>query len=326
MKHLTLEQRYHISALVKAHHSQGRIAELVGCDKSTISRELGRNSDKRDSSYWPDLAQRKAAARHRAKPKKRRFTASVQAYVREKIESDYSPEQIAGNAARKGIGCVSHERIYQFVWADKKQGGGLYRHMRTKGKRYARRGCVQGKRGQIAGRVDIDQRPAVVEQKQRVGDLEMDLVIGRGQSGVLLTINDRATGMLKMAVLENKEASLVQAKAVELLREWKPWLHTITTDNGKEFAHHQKLAEDLAVDCYFAKPYHSWERGANENLNGLVRQYFPKWTSFENVTQQKVDVVVQILNHRPRKRFGFRSPQEVFEDALRNQEGVAFIT
>ena len=137
MKHLTLEQRYHISALVKAHHSQGRIAELVGCDKSTISRELGRNSDKRDSSYWPDLAQRKAAARHRAKPKKRRFTASVQAYVREKIESDYSPEQIAGNAARKGIGCVSHERIYQFVWADKKQGGGLYRHMRTKGKRYA---------------------------------------------------------------------------------------------------------------------------------------------------------------------------------------------
>ncbi len=311
---------------MKTGHSQGQIAEQVGCSKSTVSRELRRNCDRRDGSYWPDLAQRKAAVRHKAKPKRRRFTASVEAHVREKLKADHSPEQIAGDAARKGIECVCHERIYQFVWQDKKQGGRLYRHMRTKGKRYAKRGSAKGKRGQIAGRVDIDQRPAIVEQKQRVGDLEMDLVIGRGQSGVLLTINDRATGMLKMAILESKEAALVQAKAVELLIEWKPLLHTVTTDNGKEFAYHQKLAQELEVDCYFAKPYHSWERGANENLNGLVRQYFPKWTSFERLTQQKVDEVVQTLNQRPRKRFGYRSPEEVFNDALRNEEGVAFIT
>ena len=260
MKHLTLEQRYAISALVKTNHSQGQISEQVGCSKSTVSRELRRNCDRRDGSYWPDLAQRKAVARHRSKPKKKRFTASVEAYVREKLKADYSPEQIAGDAARKGIECVCAERIYQFVWKDKKQGGGLYRRLRTKGKRYAKRGSLKGKRGQIVGRVDIEKRPAIVEQKQRVGDVEMDLVVGRGQSGALLTINDRASGMLKMAYVESKEAALVQAKAVEILADWKPVLHTVTTDNGKEFAHHQKVAEELEVECYFAKPYHSWER------------------------------------------------------------------
>jgi len=237
MKHrnggpLTLEQRYNISALVKTDHSRGQIAEQIGCSKSTISRELQRNCDRRDRSYWPDLAQRKTKARHKAKPKTIRFTASIEAHVRQRLEEDYSPEQIAGDAARTGIECVSHERIYQFVWDDKKQGGKLYRHMRTKGKRYTKRGSAKGKRGQIIGRVDIEQRPAIVEEKKRVGDLKMDLVIGRGNSGVLLTINDRATGMLKMAVLESKEAALVQAKAVELLADCKPCLHTITTDNA----------------------------------------------------------------------------------------------
>jgi IS30 family transposase len=326
MKHLTQEQRYHISALLKTNHSQGEIAEQIGCSKSTVSRELQRNCDRRDRSYWPELAQRKTKARHKAKPKTRRFTASIEAHVRQKLEEDYSPEQIVGDATRKGIECVSHERIYQFVWDDKKQGGRLYRHMRTKGRRYAKRGNENGKRGQIIGRVDIEQRPAAVEEKQRVGDLEMDLVIGRGHSGVLLTINDRATGMLKMAILESKEAAMVQAKAVELLADWKPHLHTVTTDNGKEFAYHQKVAEQLEVDCYFARPYHSWERGANENLNGLVRQYFPKGSSFEQVTQQRVDEVTEKLNQRPRKRFGYRSPNEVFNDALKKEGRVAFIT
>jgi IS30 family transposase len=265
MKHrnggpLTQEQRYHISALVKTKHSQGQITELVGCSKSTISRELSRNCDGRDGSYWPNLAHRKAKARHKIKAKRKRFTVGIEAHVRAKLIENYSPEQIVGHAAREGVECVSHERIYQFVWQDKKRGGKLYRHMRTKGKRYAKRGSARGKRGQILGQVDIGQRPAVVEEKQRVGDLEMDLVIGRGHSGVLLTINDRATGVLKMAILESKEAALVQARAVELLTECKPHLHTITTNNGKEFTYHQKLAHELDVECYFAKPYHSWER------------------------------------------------------------------
>lgn len=326
MKQLSLEQRYHISALRQTKHSLGVIAEQIGCCKSTVSRELRRNCDGRNGDYKPELAQRKTDQRHKVKAKKKRFTVSVEHHVKERLEADYSPEQIAGNAALTGIECVCAERIYQYVWADKKRGGRLYRHLRTKGKRYAKRGGLNGKRGQIVGRVDIEKRPSIVEQKKRVGDLEMDLVVGRGQSGVLLTINDRATGMLKMAHLENKEAALVQAKAVEILADWKPLLHTITTDNGKEFAYHQKVADELEVACYFAKPYHSWERGANENLNGLVRQYFPKGMNFGRITEQRINEVVEILNQRPRKRFGYRSPEEVFQGAVRNKEGVAFIT
>ncbi|GAB2797815.1 IS30 family transposase [Rhabdobacter roseus] len=326
MNHLALEQRYQISDLHHAGHSRGQIAQQVGVHKSTISRELRRNSDGRNGAYRPELAQRKSEERQRAKPRKKRFTAPMQQYVVRKLKEDLSPEQIAGEARRKGVDCVCAERIYQYVWTDKKRGGRLYRHLRTKGKKYAKRGSLRGKRGQIPGRVDIDQRPEIVEQKQRIGDVEMDLVVGKYHKGALLTINDRATGMLKMGYVQSKEAAVVQAKAVELLSDWKALLHTVTTDNGKEFAYHNKISEELGVDCYFAKPYHSWERGANENLNGLVRQYFPKGMNFGRITEQRVNEVVDMLNQRPRKRFGFRSPQEVFQNATLNNEGVAFIT
>ena len=257
---MTLEQRYQISNLYGTGHSQGKIADQLGVHKSTVSRELARNSDGRNGAYRPELAQRKRDERQKSKPKKNSFTAAVEAYVRGKLEKDLSPEQIAGVARRQGVECVCAERIYQYVWADKKRGGRLYRHLRTKGKKYAKRGSLKGKRGQIKDRVDIDQRPSIVDQKQRVGDVEMDLVIGKNHKGALLTINDRATGMLKMGYVESKEAAIVQAKAVELLADWKALLHTVTTDNGKEFAYHKKVAEALEVDCYFAKPYHSWER------------------------------------------------------------------
>ena len=321
-----MEQRYKISSLLDAGHSRGKVAEHLGVHKSTVSREVLRNCDGRNGTYRPELAQRKSDERQKAKPKRKRFTATVEQYVVSKLKQDFSPEQITGKARLQGVDCVCAERIYQHVWADKKQGGRLYRHLRTKGKKYAKRGSLNGKRGQIIGRVDIGQRPQIVEQKQRLGDVEMDLVIGKNHKGALLTINDRATGMLKMGYVESKEAAIVQAKAVELLTDWKPLLHTVTTDNGKEFAYHQKVAEALEVDCYFAKPYHSWERGANENLNGLVRQYFPKGMNFGRITEHRVSEVVDILNQRPRKRFGFRSPEEVFQNATLNNEGVAFVT
>jgi len=326
MSHLTLEQRYQISALLDSGHSRGKIADELGVHKSTVSRELSRNSDGRNGAYRPELAQRKGDERQKTKPKKKRFITAIEQYVVCKLKQDFSPEQIRGKARLQGVDCVSAERIYQYVWADKKQGGRLYRHLRTKGKKYAKRGILKGKRGQIIGRVDIDQRPQIVEQKQRVGDVEMDLVIGKNHKGALLTINDRATGMLKMGYVDSKEAAIVQAKAVELLADWKPLLHTVTTDNGKEFAYHQKVADLLEVHCYFAKPYHSWERGANENLNGLIRQYFPKGMNFDRITEQRVEEVVDILNQRPRKRLGFRSPDEVFRNATLNNQGVAFIT
>ncbi len=233
---MTLEQRYQISDLLGAGHSQGKIADQLGVHKSTVSRELVRNSDGRSGVYRPELAQRKRDERQKAKPKKKRFTAAVEDYVKGKLEKDLSPEQIAGEARRQGVECACAERIYQYVWADKKSGGRLYRHLRTKGKKYAKRGSLKGKRGQIKDRVDIDKRPQIVEQKQRVGDVEMDLVIGKNHKGALLTINDRATGMLKMGYVESKEAAIVQAKAVELLADWNRTADAGTSAHG----HHRQ--------------------------------------------------------------------------------------
>jgi IS30 family transposase len=230
---------------------------------------------------------------------------------------DYSPEQIVGTALKDGLPCVSIERIYQFIWKDKKAGGKYFKHLRTKGKRYNKRGHLKGKRGILVNRVDIDLRPAVVEEKIRLGDLEMDLVIGKDHKGALLTINDRASGKLKMGKVESKEASEIEAKALELLEDWKPYLHTITTDNGKEFANHENIAKMLEIAFYFAKPYQSWQRGANENLNGLIRQYFPKKYDFSLITPQRITEVENILNNRPRKRFGYKTPNEIFKQKLK---------
>ena len=169
-------------------------------------------------------------------------------------------------------------------------------------------------------------RPEIVDKKERIGDLEIDLVIGKDHNGALLTINDRATGLLFMGKVDTKESIAIETKIVELLKDWKPLLHTITSDNGKEFSNHQQIAQKLEIDYFFAKPYHSWERGANENLNGLIRQYFPKKSNFENITQEQIERVINILNNRPRKRFGFKTPNEIFAQKLNENCDVAFIT
>jgi len=326
MAHLTLEQRYMIEAYRNAGKNISSIAGYIGKDKSVISRELIRNADGRNDSYKADLAHRKAMSRHHSKPKASRLNEAVEADMLRYIEQDYSPEQIVGRAALEGVKMVSHESIYQYVWKNKKRGGKLYKHLRTKGKKYRKRAHEKDSRALITKRIDIDERPAIVDKKERIGDLEVDLIIGKEHKGALLTINDRATGLLFMGKIESKESAVVEAKIVELLEEWKPMLHTITSDNGKEFANHQQIAQKLEIDYYFAKPYHSWERGANENLNGLVRQYFPKKMNFETITQNQVDRVVNILNNRPRKRFNFKSPREVFSQRLDESYDVAFIT
>lgn len=325
MAHLTQEQRYEIAALRKQDFSITKISERIGKDKSVVSRELRRNCDGRNGLYKAALAHKKALKRLIEKPKYLHFTTSISCYVEGLLRQDYSPEQIVGTAKRHQIACVSHERIYQWIWADKKAGGSLYQHLRSKGKLYRKRGAAKDKRGQLVGRVSIEHRPSEVEQKNRIGDLEMDLIIGQDHKGALLTINDRATGLLRMAKIESKEAVVVEVKVIELLQDWPCYLHTITTDNGKEFARHQQIAEQLQIAYFFAHPYHSWERGANENLNGLVRQYFPKQTSFENLAPQYVTQIQEKLNQRPRKRLGYLSPQEVFEEALKKGGSVAFV-
>ena len=326
MGHLTLEQRYKIETYRSLGKRIIEIADYIGRDKSVVSREIKRNSDGRNGIYKASLAHRKAQKRHQIKPKKLTFTPEVISNVKQYLVQDFSPEQMVGRAILEGKKMVSHERIYQYIWKDKRAGGNLYKHLRTKGKKYRKRGSSKDNRGLIANRVDISKRPQIVEKKERFGDLEIDLVIGKDHKGALLTINDRATGLLFMGKIDSKEAKAVETKTIELLKDWKPLLHTITSDNGKEFANHEQLSEKLAIDYFFAKPYHSWERGANENLNGLVRQYFPKSSNFESITQDQINRVINILNNRPRKRFGFKTPNEVFALKMNENRQVAFKT
>ncbi len=325
--HLTQEQRYTIQALLQAGISRKIICEKIGKNKSVLSRELKRNADQRNGCYKADLAERKCQQRHQTKRKSVKFTEDIQQFVEGLIQEDYSPEQIVGFANRNQIACVSHERIYQHLWNNKRQGGKLYTHLRTQGKRYRKRGASKDKRGVITGRIDIEERPKIVDEKQRFGDLEIDLVIGKNHKKAILTINDRASGKAKIALLKSKSAKEVKQKTVEILTEWKPFLHTITSDNGKEFALHQEIAKALDIDYYFAKPYHSWERGANENYNGLLRQYFPKKYNFDLITSQRLKEVENKINDRPRKRLGYLSPNFVFSQIINNGgEKVAFMT
>lgn len=318
MSHLTQEQRYTIEVLRNENYSQTAIAERINKDKSVVCRELKRNCDRRNGQYRADLAHRRCKKRHSDKNKNISFIQEVKDYVTKWIKEDYSPEQIVGVAKKEGLKCVSIERIYQFILEDKKQGGDLYTHLRTRGKKYRKRGASKDKRRQIVGRVGIENRPVKVAEKERIGDFEIDLVIGKNHKGALVTANDRVTGISKIRKIDSKDSVVVKDAVIELLYEFKPILQTITSDNGKEFSQHQIIAKELDVGYYFARPYHIWERGANENLNGLIRQYFPKGMSFENITKEQVQVAEDKLNNRPRKRFGFKTPNQVYLHKLTN--------
>lgn len=325
MAHLTLSQRYTIETMFSKGYAQIRIAEMIGKHKSVVSRELKRNSDTRNGTYRHDLADRKCAKRHKEKPKLKRFSAIVRQDVETLLKEDYSPEQVCGTLGKQGKSFVSTERIYQHVWEDKKKGGTLYNHLRNQGRRYRKRGSLKDTRGIIKNRIAIDKRPKVVEKRSRFGDLEVDLIIGKDHKQAIVTINDRASGMLKMRKVNSKQAAVVSQAIVDELKDWIPYLQTMTADNGKEFAHHQFVAEQLNIDHYFAKPYHSWQRGSNENLNGLIRQYFKKATDFSVITETHIKEVENKINNRPRKRFGFENPIFVMNQLLFNQK-VAFVT
>ncbi|SMN12576.1 Mobile element protein [uncultured Candidatus Thioglobus sp.] len=325
MTHLTTAQRYTISCLLKQGKNQSEIAKSISKHKSVVCREISRNKDLRSGVYRDDLANRKHANRQKKKRKHVRFTPEIQVRVETLLIQDYSPEQIVGESRKRGVACVSHERIYQYVWKDKKAHGHLYTHLRRKGRKYRKRGCSKDSRGIIIGRVSIEQRPAHVEKRSRFGDLEVDLIIGKEHKQAIVTINDRASGMLKMKKVPSKNASVVSETIIEMLEDWNPFIHTITSDNGKEFAQHQRVSQTMNIDYYFAHPYHSWERGSNENLNGLIRQYLPKKIDFSQLTDQRIEQIQNRLNNRPRKRLKYESPIFVMNQLLFNPK-VAFTT
>jgi len=227
----------------------------------------------------------------------------------------WSPEQISGWLANNHPEhCVSHELIYQHIWADKKQGGTLYKHLRRHGRKYQKRSNGKTNRGHIIGRVDIKERPYEVETRGRYGDWEADTIVGKGRSAALVTVVERKSRYTVIRLVPRATAEEVSRAMIEALQGGFP-LHTITSDNGKEFAKHLDVAKALGVATYFATPYHSWERGLNENTNGLIRQYWSKGTDFTQVTQEEVAKIEQLLNQRPRKCLGYNTPEGVLPRA-----------
>lgn len=325
MSHLSYEQRYTIEVLLCQEKKQSEIAEIISRNKSVVSREIGRNCDQRSGVYKAKLAQFKYESGLLSKPKAVKVTTAIKQQTIKLLEQDYSPEQISGYLKKEGRETMSPEWIYQLIWKDKKSNGNLHTHLRRKGRRYRKRGSSKDSRGVIKNRVSIDQRPDVVENRERFGDLEVDLIIGKNHKQAILTVNDRASGMLKMKKVKSKNADEVTQAINDVLEEWIPYIQTITADNGKEFAGHENVAEFLKIDYYFAHPYHSWERGSNENLNGLVRQYFKKGSDFGNITDQRILEIENKLNNRPRKRHKYETPIFVMEKLLFNSE-VAFVS
>lgn len=309
-KQLSQEQRYQIEILKKAGKNQKEIAELLGVSAGTICRELKRNKGKR--GYRPKQAQIKAYKRRTQATKTLKMTEDVILMIEAKIALDWSPEQISGwLKVTHGI-AISHERIYQHIWTDKSHGGTLYTHLRQSHKKRKKQYGSKDKRGQIRNRVSIDERPAIVEEKTRIGDWEIDTVIGQNHQGALVTIVDRVSKFTLIKKVDSKHAEVVTEATIILLKPYLDKAVTITADNGKEFSGHETIKAHLNAEVYFAHPYHSWERGLNENTNGLIRQYFTKGSSFENITDADVEAVMHKLNHRPRKTLNYKTPHAVF--------------
>jgi IS30 family transposase len=299
--HLTREERYQIYALKKAGHKQSEIAYVLERSESTISRELARNRGQR--GYRPKQAHGLAVERRAMNA--RTIDEVTWQFAQEKLLQQWSPEQISAYAD------ISPETVYQRVYADKRMGGLLFQHLRCQKLRKKRYGKTD-RRGMIPNRLSIEDRPAIVETRSRVGDWEADTIIGKNHRQAIVSLVERKTGFTLIEKVERKTAQQVGHAMVGLLNPYRGQVHTITSDNGREFAGHEEIARRLRADFYFAHPYASWERGTNENTNGLIRQYFPKNRDFTTITQQEIDTAMERLNNRPRKRLGYQTPKQVF--------------
>jgi IS30 family transposase len=327
-KHLSLEERYYIKVERKAGRSINKIAESLDRSQSNISRELKRNTGKK--GYRHKQADRMALERHKNKYKAVKLTDEIRQTIQDHLEDDWSPEQIAGRLKKDDVVSLHHETIYQYVLADQKAGGTLYKHLRHQNKTYRKRYGTTNSSSGIPNRVDIDERPAAANNRERIGDWEGDTIVGKNHKGAIVTLDERQTKLRLAAPLPGKKALAVKEAMIALLQPIQQFVKTITFDNGKEFTQHEAIAKGLSCDTYFAKPYHSWERGQNENANGLLRQYFPKSMKLINVSVTQVIEAVHKLNNRPQKCLGFKTPYEAFKEAtglnVENLMGYALIT
>jgi len=294
--------------LLKIGLTQSKIAEEIGIHKSTISRELKRNRGGR--GYRPKQAEAFAKERHQAKVRPR-IDGSTWAYIEQLLYKEWSPEQISGWMKKNMAVTVSHEWIYQYVLKDKLAGGSLYLHLRCKKKRKKRYGS-NDRRGNLKNRISIDERPAVVDTRNRLGDWEADTIIGKAHKQAIVSMTERKSGLALIYKVDRRTKGNTEKAMKRLLSPVSDQVYTITSDNGKEFANHEQIAKRLKCDFYFAHPYSSYERGTNENTNGLIRQYFPKNRDFRTITDKEIIHAMKRLNNRPRKRLGYKTPNEVF--------------
>ena len=313
-KQLTSEQRYTISVLLQNRTKQKEIAKAINVSPSTVSREIRRNSGVRGRYNW-ETAQANAVQTKRKKPGNHSINKDVMEEVKHLLVTEqWSPEQISGVLAKDGK-YSSHETIYRMIRKDKAEGGTLYKHCRHKLKRRAR--PVGGRRISIPNRTSISERPAEVDGK-RFGDFEMDTIVGRGNHGAIVTLIERSTNMLFMRKLKKgKNAKELARTVIHLLSPFKEHVKSITTDNGTEFACHEMIGKSLGDTICFADPYASWQKGAIENANGLIRQYVPKTETFEHVSHQQITKYSKKINIRPRKKLEFKTPHECFYEQIK---------
>lgn len=314
--HITEVERYQIYAMLKAEQTNQQIAEALGRNPATISREIRRNRGQK--GYRPRQAHQYAQTRQLNSASNVRCI-SVHSWQRieQHISKDWSPEQVAGRT-----GLASTESIYLHIYQDKAWGGSLWRHLRCRKQRRKRYGSGRSRRGQISGRVPISQRPEAVEQRRRLGDWEGDTVVSSADPHGLVTLAERRTQLVRIRKIQTRQADHVRRVIRNALQPLKSVSRTLTFDNGKEFAMHKQISDDNDIDVYFADPYASWQRGLNEQINGLIRQYIPKGRSMKNLTDKEVAIIEKKLNTRPRKMLDYQTPVEVF-NRLARKKGVA---
>jgi IS30 family transposase len=310
---ITREERYTLAALRRQGCSQAEMARILGRHPSTISREFRRNRTTHDGHYRAEKAHEHANARRWTPRRNSRFTDADWALVDSLLAEKLSPEQISGRLRHLSLLSISHESVYQHVWRDKHRSGQLWRHLRQPLKRRKRYNTYE-RRGHVTGKRHISERPPVIESRSEIGHWEMDTIIGSGDNHCLLSLVERATGAVLLGKLARRNVVALNARLIELITAHPGFFLSITADNGSEFHGFAEVERATGVPIYFATPYHSWERGTNENTNGLIRQYVPKRTSMKRLTQARCNRIADALNNRPRKRHGYRTPLEYLSD------------
>ncbi|MCD4834874.1 MAG: IS30 family transposase [Bacteroidales bacterium] len=322
--HITEEQRIKIETLLKAGHKVSFIAKQLSIHRPSIYRELKRNQTK-TGKYNATFAQELSEEQKERFSYNRSFTFSMEKFIIEKLSKEqWSPEQILGYCKENNIDMVSHESIYKFVYQDKAEGGMLYKNLRVASKKYRKRyGSGKGKRCIIKDKVSIDERPEWINNKQRIGDWEIDTIVGKDNKGAIVTIAERVTAFVLIAKLNGKNAQELAEAVVKLMMPFKDLVLSITSDNGTEFTMHKYISKKLGALFYFAHPYSSWERGLNEYTNRLIRQYIPKKTDFKDVNRLYINEITMKLNRRPRKKLNYNTPGKVFLNKFDNNVALA---